>query len=270
MSQEYVQLSKRIDDFEQTACGKGNENANAINSATARVAANEARILALEDRLKTVWTAPIHALEERVYALEKRVNEKHPPACMCKLCIPESPKPLLRSILPHATIVPQDDPQGTLTRRIENLVIEVRRLRLEVESLRAEAMRPVVGPLVTKRDFDELKESHREALHDVLAECHLTCPEGEEAERSAIVEAVEQCIVDKLIPQLGMELEKRGIWAIPPGKKCVFSYEDAGEVKCEHQGEECENCPHEGAHERNMHCGMPCVDHKESKCKETR
>jgi hypothetical protein len=67
-------LLHRTAALEKLTCDKGNENANAIASATARVAANEARILALEERLQTVWIAPINALKERCDALEKIAN----------------------------------------------------------------------------------------------------------------------------------------------------------------------------------------------------
>jgi hypothetical protein len=67
-------LLQRTAALERLTCDKGNENANGIASATARVAANEARILALEERLQTVWIAPINALKERCDALEKIAN----------------------------------------------------------------------------------------------------------------------------------------------------------------------------------------------------
>jgi len=50
-----------------------------------RVAANEARIKALEDRLQTVWIAPINALKERCFALDNAVDS-------LKLCVP-TPQP---------------------------------------------------------------------------------------------------------------------------------------------------------------------------------
>jgi hypothetical protein len=67
-------LLQRTAALEKITCIKGNENANAIASATARVAANEVRILALEERLQTVWIAPINALKERCDALESIVK----------------------------------------------------------------------------------------------------------------------------------------------------------------------------------------------------
>jgi hypothetical protein len=63
-------INERMSAIEKLTCIKGNENANDITSATARVAANEARIKALEDRLETVWIAPINALKERCFELE--------------------------------------------------------------------------------------------------------------------------------------------------------------------------------------------------------
>jgi len=76
-----------------------------------RVAANEARIKALEDRLQTVWIAPINALKERCFALDNAVDS-------LKLCVPTPPEELysigtsrkLRRLppwcgCPHATAV---------------------------------------------------------------------------------------------------------------------------------------------------------------------
>jgi hypothetical protein len=79
-------INERIAAIEKLTCIKGNENSNGITSATARVAANEARIKALEDRLQTVWIAPINELKERCYALENAVAS-------LKLCLPTEQPP---------------------------------------------------------------------------------------------------------------------------------------------------------------------------------
>lgn len=84
--QDMLAANRRIEALEKLTCIKGNENANGITSATARVAATEARIKALEDRLQTVWIAPINELKERCYALENDVSS-------FKLCVPPPQPP---------------------------------------------------------------------------------------------------------------------------------------------------------------------------------
>lgn len=101
-------LLTRTAALERLTCDKGNENANAIASATARVAANEARIHALEERLETVWIAPINALQERCDVLENSVAS-------LKLCTPPPEVESVRCDCNQTAFVGhKDDPVVTL------------------------------------------------------------------------------------------------------------------------------------------------------------
>jgi hypothetical protein len=52
--------------------------------------------------------------------------------------------------------------------------------------------------VATKRDIEDLREEHRKALYDVLAEARMTCPEGEEAERTVLLEGIRKIVREEM------------------------------------------------------------------------
>lgn len=52
--------------------------------------------------------------------------------------------------------------------------------------------------IVTRKDLESLRDEHRKALYDVLAESRLTCPEGEEAERTALLDEIRKVVREEI------------------------------------------------------------------------
>jgi hypothetical protein len=88
-------INERMSAIEKLTCIKGNENANDIASATARVAANEARIKALEksveDRERPTMNWRFNAIDHQ--AMTERLDKLEPAVASLKLLAPPPQSP---------------------------------------------------------------------------------------------------------------------------------------------------------------------------------